>query len=150
MKTKTLLLSAVICNCFVLTCMAQMDSVNRKSFLQSTWIIDTTIVKHTIDGVATTKTYLVSDTAVTFVQRPQKIIITADSINFMYPCKTVSGIYTVEEDKLFTEFPTHRAEYRYILIKPDKLQLYYIARYVIDGICQAEEQCIFKGRNVQP
>jgi hypothetical protein len=112
--------------------------------LTGTWIIDTTIIKQTIDSVSTTKTYLAGDTAATFVKRPQKIIITADEITFVYPDWIQSGGYTVDGNKLLVSFPTHVAEYSYSTIESGKLQLYRTVKYVIDGEHQAEEQCNFK------
>jgi hypothetical protein len=116
--------------------------------ITGTWIIDTTVIKQTVDSVSTTKTYLAGDTAFTFVRRPLKIIISASEITFEYADWSNSGAYTVEGNRLLVDFPTHRAEYRYS-IESGKLQLYYTAKYVIDGEHQAEEQCNFKGRAAQ-
>jgi hypothetical protein len=127
---------------------AQADSINPKNLLHGTWIIDTTVIKQTVDSVSTTKSYLAGDTAVTFVRRPLQIIISTDEIEFVYPDMTESGTYTLENEKLSVGFPTHGAEYKYFLIKPDKLHLYYSVKYVIDGEHQAEEQCIFKSSTV--
>jgi hypothetical protein len=125
------------------------NSIEQKKLPAGTWIIDTTIVKQTIDSVSTTtKIYLAGDTAVTFVQRPSKITVTADGIDFEYATGTQSGTYTVEGNKLFVEFPTHLVEYQFELSESGKLLLYYTAKYTIitDETHQAEEQCTFKGR----
>jgi hypothetical protein len=116
--------------------------------LTGTWIIDTTIIKQTVDGVSTIKTYLAGDTAVTFVQRPLKIIITADEITFVYPAGIQKGRYTIDSNKLLIDLPGRIAEYQYILIDSNKIQLHYTIQYVIDGVHQAEEQCNFKGKIV--
>jgi hypothetical protein len=127
-----------------LTVYGKKTQTETQENLTGIWIVDTTIVKQTVDSVSTTKTYLAGDTAVTFVQRPQKITVTANRIVFKYSKGTRSGTYTVEGNKLLVRFMTHLAEYRYSLIEPGKLELYHTAQYVIDGEHQAEEQCIFK------
>jgi hypothetical protein len=151
MKNKLLLLTALFAALTVYGKKTPIDvsvEANRtgQQNLTGTWIIDTTVIKQTVDGVSTTKIYLAGDTAVTFVRRPGKIIITADEIVFEYPDGNQSGTYTVEGNKLLAMFPTHGAEYQFDLTEPEKLQLFYTAKYVIDGEHQAEEQCIFKGR----
>jgi hypothetical protein len=131
-----------------LTVYGKKTQTDTQKNLTGTWIVDTTVIKKTVDSISTTKTYLAGDTAVTFVRRPLKITVTAEEIVFEYPDMTQSGTYTVEGNKLLVEFPTHRAEYRYSLLKSGKLELYCTAKYVIDGEHQAEEQCTFKCRAV--
>jgi hemin uptake protein HemP len=122
-------------------------SFMEKENLAGTWIIDTTIIKQTVDSVSNTKTYLAGDTAVTFVKRPLKVIITDDEITFEYADGEIqSGTYTVDDNKLLVGFPTHGAIYQFDVTEAGKLQLFYTAEYVIDGEHQAEEQCVFKGR----
>lgn len=151
MKNSLLLLIAL---CAALTVYGKKTptdaSVTGQDNLSGTWLVDTTVIKQTVDSVSNTKIYLAGDTAFTFVKRPYKIIITADEIIFEYVDMTQSGTYTVEGNKLLVGFPTHLAEYQYSLIEQGKLQLYYTAQYVIvdDTGHQAEEQCIFKCRTV--
>jgi hypothetical protein len=139
----------LIAFCAALTAYGQKTPTNAsfegQKNITGTWIIDTTIIKQTVDGVHTTKAYIARDTAFTFVKRPLKIIISASEITFEYADWSNSGTYTVEGNRLLVGFPTHRAEYRYS-IESGKLQLYHTVEYVIDGEHQAEEQCNFKGR----
>jgi hypothetical protein len=116
--------------------------------LTGTWIVDTAVIKNTIDGVSVTRIYIADDTTVTFVRRPQKITVAAGRIVFEYSGISESGTCTIDGDRLLAGFSTHIAEYRYRLTGQGKMELYCTVHYVIDGRYQAEDQCAFKCRAV--
>jgi hypothetical protein len=125
------------------------SSVYGQNHLTGTWVIDSTVVKQTIDSVfVTTKVYPASDTAKSFVQRPEKITFAANQVTFEYAKRTVSARYTINGDTLQVAFPTHIADYQYTL-EQGKLQLNQTTKYRIVSnkkTQQVEEQYIFKGR----
>jgi hypothetical protein len=125
------------------------ESIDPDNALIGTWVIDTTVVKQTIDSVSVITVYLVGDTATTYLKRPLKMSFTASQITFDYTEKTESRAYSINGNNIIVNLITHGATYQYNIDKSDRIQFVCNVGYwghEGDTMFWIEEEYTFKGR----
>jgi len=140
MKT-TSILFLLICFCVASHCQAQEANP-----LTGTWTIERAVIKKKVGSAAAVeKTYYSVKNMDSFVNGPEKIRFTADSVVFLYPTWQDAGTYRIADDSLHLEMPAAPYRYRYSIVESGRLRLDYTTTYMIDGVW-AGEVCYFIGR----
>jgi GH43 family beta-xylosidase len=140
MKT-TSILFLLICFCVASHCQAQEANP-----LTGTWTIERAVIKKKVGSAAAVeKTYYSVKNMDSFVNGPEKIRFTADSVVFLYPESVYDrGLYTLKGDSIFAEMPDAPYRYRYSIVESGRLRIDYTTNYSIDGV-KAGEVCYFIG-----
>jgi hypothetical protein len=125
------------------------ESVDPDNSLIGIWVIDTTIVKQTIDSVSVITGYPFGDTATTYLKRPWKMTFTADTVIFNDITHGELCAYSINGNNILVDFITHGGAYQYSIDESGRIQFVRNIGYwghEGDTMFWIEEEYTFKGR----
>jgi hypothetical protein len=125
------------------------ESIDPNNALIGTWVIDTTVVKQTIDSVSVITVYPAGDPATTHLNRPYRMIFTDSTVLLDYATWAELAEYSIDGNNINVNFITHIANYQYSIDESDRIQFVRNVGYwghEGNTMFWIEEEYTFKGR----
>ena len=112
----------------------------QNTHLEGKWKMDQFVIKKTVKGNVSVKTYQAGKKIDSFIRCPEIISISSDQITFRYLDQSEEkGTYSIEGNQLKVMFAPGLRTYQFTLRNSISIQLELTVKYTIDGKEKVEE-----------